>query len=77
MTPPLPPPLTLSKIWHLRVLSIYASKIARKSLYVAMLRHHVVSNITNTGSFLSHEYWRMGLNRSVMANKAVQYVLRL
>ena len=44
---PLPPPLTLSKIWYLRFLSIYASKIARKPLYVAMLRRHVATNITN------------------------------
>ena len=45
MTPPLPPPLTLSKIQLLQFLSIYASKIVRNPIYVAMLRHHVVSNI--------------------------------
>ena len=59
MTPPLPPPLTLSKIWYLQFLSIYASKIARKPLYVAMLRRHVATNIT-TGdqiSAISVEKW--------------------
>ena len=46
----MPPPLTLSKIQLLRFLSIYTLKIARKTLYVAMLRHHVVSNISKLSS---------------------------
>ena len=57
---PLPPPLTLSKIQLLRFLSIYTSKIATKLHYVAMLRRHVVSNISSVCSTdkLTDEKWR-------------------
>ena len=48
MTPPLPPPLTLSKNQLLRFLSIYTSKIARKPLYVAKLRRHVAMNMSKS-----------------------------
>ena len=64
------PPLTLSKIHPLRFLSIYASKIARNPIYVAMLRHHVVSNISTLArktriaividcSMMEDKSWRM------------------
>ena len=43
----MPPPLTLSKIQLLRFLSICASQIAKKSICVEMLRHHVAMNISS------------------------------
>ena len=53
----MPPPLTLSKIQLLRFLSICASQSATKSVCVAMLRHHVATNISSTAVAVHHVPW--------------------